>query len=194
MNTTSLGLLDRLRRAKPDAAEWRRLQDIYLPLIRHWLARVPGLGEEIEDLTQEVLVVICRELPSFERRRDGAFRAWLRQITVNRTWAFYKLRRKQPLAGGGSEVEKLLTQLEDPSSEFARQWDREHDKCVFQKLLVLVRPGFASATWQAFTRFALDGRASARVAEELGMSESAVVQAKSRVLKRLREEAGDLLD
>jgi DNA-directed RNA polymerase specialized sigma subunit len=32
------------------------------------------------------------------------------------------------------------------------------------------------------------------MAEELGMSESAVVQAKSRVLKRLREEAGDLLD
>lgn len=194
MNTTSLGLLDRLRHAKPDASEWRRLQDIYLPLIRHWLARLPGLHDEIEDLTQEVLVVLFRELPAFERRRHGSFRAWLRQITVNRMWVFCKTRRKQPLAGGGSEVEELLTQLEDPSSELARQWDRDHDKHVFQQLLALVRSDFAPDTCQAFRRFALDGQTAARVAEELAMSESAVVQAKSRVLKRLREEAGDLMD
>jgi RNA polymerase sigma-70 factor (ECF subfamily) len=187
-------LLDRLRNAKPDAADWHRLQNVYLPLIRHWLSRLPGLHDEIDDLTQEVLVVLVRELPAFERRRHGSFRAWLRQITVNRTWAFFKLRRKQPLSGGGSEIEQLLTQLGDPSSELARQWDRDHDKYVFQKLLALVESDFAPTTWQAFTRFALDGQAAARVGEDLGMSESAVVQAKSRVLKRLREKAGDLMD
>src|SRR5580704_1456749 len=67
MNTTSLGLLDRLKNAKPDVAEWHRLQDIYLPLIRFWLGRVPGLHDEADDLAQEVLVVLFRELPSFER-------------------------------------------------------------------------------------------------------------------------------
>lgn len=193
MNTTSLSLLDRLRQAKPDAAEWQKLQDIYLPLIRHWLARLPGLHDEIEDLTQDVLVVLFRELPAFERRRHGSFRAWLRQITVNRMWAYCKRRRKQPLAGS-AEVEQLLTQLDDPSSELAQQWDRDHDRYVFRKLLALVEPDFTPATWQAFLRFGLDGQTAARVAEELGMSESAVVQAKSRVLKRMREEAGDLID
>ncbi len=194
MNTTSLSLLNRLKQAKPDAAEWRRLQDIYSPLIRHWLSRLPGLHDEIEDLTQEVLVVLFRELPGFERQRHGSFRAWLRQIAVNRMWAFCKARRKQPYAGGGAEVEELLTQLEDSSSELARQWDRDHDKHVFQKLLVLVQPDFAPSTWQAFTLFALDGQAAARVAKEMGKTISAVVQAKARVLKRLREEAGDLMD
>ena len=194
MNTTSLSLLDRLKHAKPDAAEWRRLQDIYLPLIRHRLSRLPGLHDEIEDLTQEVLVVLFRELPAFERQRHGSFRAWLRQITVNRMWAFCKTRRKQPFAGGGSEVEELLTQLEDSSSELARQWDQDHDKHVFQRLLAVVETDFAPVTWQAFTRFALDSQPAARVAADLGMSISAVIQAKSRVLKRLREEAGDLMD
>jgi RNA polymerase sigma-70 factor (ECF subfamily) len=194
MNTTSLGLLDRLRHAKPDADDWRRLHDVYLPLIRHWLSRLPSLQDELDDLTQEVLVVLFRELPAFERRRHGAFRAWLRQITVNRMRAYCKTRRKQPFAGGGSEVEGLLTQLEDSSSELARQWDRDHDKHVFQKLLAIVQADFAPATWQAFSCFALDGQAASRVAKDLGMSESAVVQAKSRVLKRLREEAGDLMD
>ena len=193
MNTTSLGLLDRLRRANPDAADWRKLQDVYLPLIRHWLSRLPDLHDEIDDLTQEILVVLFRELPVFERRRHGSFRAWLRQITVNRTRTYYKSRRKQPLAGD-SEAERLLTQLEAPSSELSRQWDRDHDKHVFEKLLAHVQPDFAPTTWQAFIRFALDGQAAARVAAELGISQRAVVQAKSRVLKRLREEAGELMD
>jgi RNA polymerase sigma-70 factor (ECF subfamily) len=193
MNTTSLGLLERLKNAKPDASDWRHLQELYLPLIHKWLSRVPGLRDESGDLAQEVLVVLFRELQSFERRRDGAFRAWLRQITVNRIRAFCKARHKQPLVGfeGGDQP---LSQLEDANSDVARQWDLDHDQHVFQRLLATVRPDFQPATWQAFTRFALDGLPAASVATELGMSESAVVQSKFRILKRLREEAGELLD
>ncbi len=194
MNTTSLSLLDRLKRARPDSTEWHKLQDIYLPLIRHWLSRLPGLHDEMEDLTQEVLVVLFRELPSFEHRFHGAFRAWLRQIAVNRTRAFLKARGRRPTAGAGAETDRLLAQLEDANSELARQWDRDHDKHVIDKLLAVVQVDFEANTWQAFTRFALDGQPAARVAEELGMTESAVIKAKSRILKRLREEAGALLD
>jgi len=194
MNTTSLSLLDRLRHAEPDASEWGRLRDIYSPMIHNWLSRLPNLHNEVDDLTQEVLVVLFRELPSFERRRDGSFRAWLRQITVNRMLAFCKTRRKQPVAMGGPETEQLLAQLADPTSDLARQWDSDHDKHVFQKLLAIVEKDFEPSTWQAFTRFAVEGRPAAQVAEELGVTESAVVQAKFRILKRLREEAGALLD
>jgi RNA polymerase sigma factor (sigma-70 family) len=194
MNTTSLGLLERLKHARPDASEWRRLRDIYLPMIRRWLSHLPNLHDELDDLTQEVLVVLFRELPSFERRRDGSFRAWLRQITVNRMYAFWKTRRKQPLALGGPETDQLLAQLADPTSDLARQWDQDHDKHVFGKLLAIVEGDFEPSTWQAFTRFALEGRPAAQVAGELGVTESAVVQAKFRILKRLREEAGGLLD
>ena len=61
-----------------------RLQGIYLPLVQRWLRRVPGLGNEADDLAQEVFVVVVRELPRFERRREGSFRAWLRTITANK--------------------------------------------------------------------------------------------------------------
>jgi RNA polymerase sigma-70 factor (ECF subfamily) len=194
VSPTSLSLLDRLRKAGPDAPDWRRLQEIYLPLIRSWLRRVPGLGAEVDDLAQEILVVVVRELPSFERRRDGAFRSWLRQIALNRIRAFQKARRKRPLATGGDATDDLLAQLEDPTSDLARQWDRDHDRHVFAKLLAVVKPDFGSDTWKAFTRFARDGEPAGRVAEELGMSASAVMQAKFRILKRLRAEAGELLD
>src|SRR5207302_1629515 len=79
---TSVSLLDRLKVARPDASDWQRLQGIYLPLIQRWLGRVPGLGDEAGDLAQEVFLVVVRELPRFERRREGSFRAWLRKVTV----------------------------------------------------------------------------------------------------------------
>jgi RNA polymerase sigma-70 factor (ECF subfamily) len=87
---TSVSLLDRLKVAPPDASDWGRLQDIYLPLITRWLRRIPGLGDESNDLAQEVFVVMVRELPRFERQREGSFRAWLRQVTVNKVRKFRK--------------------------------------------------------------------------------------------------------
>src|SRR5262245_8209578 len=84
MDRTSVSLLDRLRQARPDASDWKRFQGVYLPLIQRWLSRIPGLGDEAEDLAQDVLVVLVREIPRFQRQREGSFRAWLRQVTVNR--------------------------------------------------------------------------------------------------------------
>jgi RNA polymerase sigma-70 factor (ECF subfamily) len=193
-NTTSIGLLDRLKHARSDAPDWRRLNDIYLPYIRSWLLREGGIDEEIDDLAQEVLIVVIRELPAFERRRHGSFRAWLRQITVNRIRAFWKARQLRPRAGKYEEVEQFLSQLADSDSALAKQWDRDHDQHVLQKLLALVQADFEPNTWQAFVRVALEGQPTVDVAQELKMSESAVVQAKFRILKRLREEAGEMID
>src|SRR5262245_41897042 len=96
---TSVSLRDRLKAAGPGASDWDRLQGIYLPLIRRWLGRVPGLGDESADLTQEVLIVVFREVPRFDRRREGSFRAWLRQVTGNRIRSYRRKRRRQPTAG-----------------------------------------------------------------------------------------------
>ena len=76
---------------------------------------------------------------------------------------------------------------EDAASELSRQWDRDHDRHVVQKILELVKNDFAPATWEAFSRFGIDGEPAAIVAEELGLTINAVLLAKSRVLKRLRE-------
>jgi RNA polymerase sigma-70 factor, ECF subfamily len=189
---TSVSLLDRLKAAPPDAPDWQRLQDIYLPLIRRWLRRVPGLGDEADDLGQEVFLVLLRELPLFERRREGSFRAWLRNITVNKARNFSKQRDRRP-AAGMNPTDGFLDQMADPESELAREWDREHDVHVVQRILSAVQPDFHPTTWAAFQRLAADGLPAARVAEELGLTENAVLLAKSRVVKRMREEAGVLL-
>ena len=192
MDLTSVSLIDRLKTSLPDAPDWQKLQDIYLPLIQRWLRRVPGLGEEVHDLAQEVFLIVIRELPRFERQREGSFRAWLRNITVNKARNFSKQRNRRPVVGLDL-TDGFLDQMADPGSELAREWDREHDEHVVQKILAAVQPDFSPQTWKAFQRFARDGVSAARVAEELGITENAVLLAKSRVIRRLREEAGDLL-
>jgi len=192
MNATSVSLLDRLKVARPDASDWNRLQGIYLPLISRWLGRVPGLGDEAADLAQEVFVVVIREIPRFQRQREGSFRAWLRQVTVNRARTHRKRRYRRP-AVGLDQTDGFLDSLADPNGDLAREWDLDHDRHVFEKLLAIVQPDFSPTTWEAFRRFAVDGLPAAKVAEEMGLTVNAVIQAKSRVLKRLREEAGELL-
>lgn len=190
VSTTSLSLLDRLRR-DPSEADWVRLQAVYRPLVSGWVARVPGLESEADDVVQEVLIVLVRELPRFERRREGSFRTWLRRVTANRVREVWRQRARRPST---APAEAFLDRLADPAGDLSAEWDRDHDRHVFARLEEVIRPDFTDATWAAYRRFAVDGAPAERVAAELGLTRNAVVLAKSRVLRRLREEAGVLLD
>jgi RNA polymerase sigma-70 factor (ECF subfamily) len=194
MNDTSLSLLVRAgRREEPQA--WERLAAIYAPLLADWLRRLGVQENDADDLTQEVLVVVLRELPTFEHnRRPGAFRRWLRMILVHRVRDFWKRRRHVPTATGATSFHQQLDQLEDDASPASRHWDQSHDEHVMQQLLEAVRPNFAPQTWQAFHLQVMEGRRADAVARDLGLSLSSVYVAKSRVLAALRREAEGLID
>ena len=187
MPETSCTLLDRLRDGADDQA-WRRLVDLYTPLIQGWLGRYDLPAADVEDLTQEVMTALVRELPDFRRQRAGSFRLWLKTITINRLRGFWRGRNNRPVGGGGSDFLKLLEQLEDPASQLSGVWDREHDRHVTQRLLQMIEVEFEATTWQAFRRQVVDGFRAAAVAAELNISVNAVLLAKSRVLRRLRQE------
>ena len=102
--------------------------------------------------------------------------------------------RQRRRAVGLDPADGFLERLSDPNGDLAHEWDRDHDRYVVEKLMAVVQSDFTPATWEAFRRFGVDGVLAARVAEELGLTENAVILAKARVLKRLREEAGDLLE
>jgi RNA polymerase sigma-70 factor (ECF subfamily) len=193
MMDTSPSLLDRLGR-EPDPRDWRRLVDLYTPLLHAWLGRHALQASDLDDLTQEILGVVVRELPDFRHNgRAGAFRSWLRMIAVHCVRRFWRDKRYRPAAPGG-DFEEVLSQLEDPSSQLSAEWDREHNQSLLRRLLELVEPDFQPKTWQAFQLLVLHRRATAVAAAELGLTVNAVLIAKSRVLQRLRQEAAGLID
>ncbi len=61
------------------------------------------------------------------------------------------------------------------------------------RALAQVRSEFEARTWQAFWRSVVDGIATSAVAQELKMSESTVRQSRSRILRRLRQQLGDVV-
>ena len=135
MSETSISLLDRLR-LQPDAESWRRLVDLYTPLIHGWLRRHAVPAADADDLTQEVMAVVVRELPQFKHSQQrGAFRSWLRTITVNRLRGLWRSRQHRPIATGDSDFLKMLDELEDPTSGLSRIWDRQHDEHVARRLM-----------------------------------------------------------
>jgi RNA polymerase sigma-70 factor (ECF subfamily) len=190
---TSVSLLERLAGAPTDG-DWRRLDDLYQPLLRAWMARAGVAASDVDDLSQDVLLVVFREVGGFERRGPGAFRGWLRTILAHRVRDYFRGQKYRPTATGDSDFLRRLDELESPDSALSKLWDREHDEHVAAALMRRVQGDFAPATWQAFVRHVLEGEPAARVAEELGLSLNSVLLAKSRVLKRLRQELAGLVE
>ncbi len=193
MSVTSATLLERLKDAR-DADAWGRLVELYSPLIRGWAERLNVRGADADDLVQEVMAVVVRRFPEFVHpEKPGAFRGWLRAIAANCARTVWKSRKVNPVVPGGTDFGSYLARLEDPADDFAQEWEREHDLHVTRKLLDRIKPDFEERTWRMFARFVLDGLTAEEVAAELGTTPNAVYIAKSRVLSRLREEAGGLL-
>lgn len=194
MTETSVSLLDRLRDA-PSDADWRKLVDLYRPLMHGWLARHARLqAEDLDDVVQDVLAIVVRKLPEFQRERTGAFRAWLRTVTVNALRRHWRSGRARPTVTGNTQFLAWLEQLADAGSTASRVFEREHDEHVLRRLLAATRADFREKTWQAFERVSLQGESVEDVARMLDMTPNAVLVAKSRVLKRLRQEASGLVD
>jgi RNA polymerase sigma factor (sigma-70 family) len=190
---TPPSLLNRLREHPDDAGAWLRFDDLYRPLLQTWLRRYAVQCQDADDLVQQVLEVVVREMPRFHYEpAKGRFRAWLRSIMVNQLRAFWRSQQSRPKADS-KFFDHILEQLEDEKSDLSRLWDQEHDQHVSRRLLALIEPDFSPTTWQAFRRL-MDGAKAKGIAADLGISANAVYLAKSSVIKRLREEIEGLTD
>jgi RNA polymerase sigma-70 factor (ECF subfamily) len=186
---TSLSLLERAGQKDPEA--WRRLVNLYTGLIAYWCRRGGLSGEDVDDVVQEVFKAVSTHLGNFQRGAHS-FRAWMRGITRHKILDHFQSRRNQPAPVGGSEAYIWLQQVAESNSDLPDEEDQL--RALHHRGLELVRGEFEERTWQAFWRTVVDSQATQDVAKELGMSPGAVRVAKSRVLHRLREELGELID
>ena len=107
---------------------------------------------------------------------------------------YYRRQSRQPTATGGSQAQKRFAQL--PALDDLADESEEDQVCnaLFQRAAELIRNEFHENTWQAFWRVVVDGKTPKEVAGELGMKPGGVRVAKSRVLHRLRQELGEIVE
>ena len=166
----------------------RRQQPRQRLLIYYWCRRVGLDLEESADLVQDVLAVLVQKLPEFNYDPQQTFRGWLRAVTLNK-WRENRRRRGISFADDG---QSQLNNVVSPENEDAF-WQVEYRQHVIRRALKLMEADFHENSWKACLE-CVSGRSAVDVAQELGMTVDSVYAAKSRVLRRLREELAGLLE
>ncbi|MEM8733143.1 MAG: sigma-70 family RNA polymerase sigma factor [Planctomycetota bacterium] len=190
--STRLSLLSRAR--ERDSVAWSELVDLYGPLIAHWCYRCGFDSHQTADCVQDVFAAVARSLSDYKAQREsGAFRAWLWTITSNKIRDSLRRRRQSPTPSGGStalaQLEQVPGETEIPESE---PTERDQLDELVSRGLEQVRAEFEPRTWDIFRRSVVDQVATAIVAGEFCVTPAAVRQARSRVLRRLRQQLGDV--
>jgi RNA polymerase sigma-70 factor (ECF subfamily) len=193
---TSPSLLDRVRAEETGA--WDRLVTLYAPLVYSWCRRWDLNEHDIADVFQEVFLAVATHIGTFRKdRASDTFRGWLRTITRNKVLDHFRRLGREPgaIGVGGTEAQLQLSALPAPGvAEEPSAAEEQSERSLFYRGLDAIRAEFELRTWQAFWKTVVEGRSAKDVAADLGMSAGAVRVAKSRVLHRLRDELGDLMD
>jgi RNA polymerase sigma-70 factor (ECF subfamily) len=187
MHTTPVSLLQRLRPGEHQA--WQRFTELYTPLLYYW-ARHRGLqSQDAADLVQEVFTTLVEKLPEFSYDEHKSFRGWLRTVLLNK-WRDLQRRRCEAAL---DPHHHLFGALEAPD-ETDTLSQTEYAQFVIRRALQIMRTDFEPTTWKACWEYVAMDRPAAEVAAELGIKVAAVYIAKSRVLRRLRQDLAELLD
>ena len=191
-DATSLSLLERVK--KQDGSAWRRLEQLYGPLVLRWCKFMGLQDADTADMCQEVFLAVHLKIGEFRREPpEKTFRKWLRTIARNEIIDRWRRNRRQPEAVGGSEAQAVLNEwpAETPEEETAVE---EEKSLLMRRALELLQTDFRPETWKAFWRTWIDDVSPKEIAAELQVSLGAVYTARSRVRRRLKQEFGDLLD
>jgi RNA polymerase sigma-70 factor (ECF subfamily) len=175
-----------------NAESWRRLSQLYAPLVYGWCRRVGLQASDAEDVLQEVFLTVAARVEDFRHDRHGdTFRGWLWGITRNKIGDLLRRRARQAQPVGGTDALQRLLQTPDGNLEDEPAPEMPSSGGLCHRALNAIRAEFEDRTWQAFWRVVIERQAPADVASALGLSRNAVYIARSRVLHRLRLALGE---
>ena len=187
---TSLSLLGRLK--NQDREGWQRFVELYAPVIYRWCRQAGIASDEANDIAQEVFAAVMECIDAFRHQRPGdTFRGWLWTIARNKICGHFRARQGEPRRG----YRRPIAACPSPgvARVVARRGPGRNRRALVAAGVLLVQSQFEDRTWRAFWRTTVDQQPVDQVANEIGISAASVYQARHRVMKRIREEFGELL-
>jgi len=188
--TTSSSLIEGVQAM--DGASWQRFVDLYGPLIYYW-CRQAGISEEdSHDVVQQVFSKVLSGIGGFRLDREGStFRGWLWTIARNTLNDFVRTRQNRGQGEGGTEAQQWVQQLPDPHVDPTTITSPTGPSDLVKRAFDLIRSDFGVTALKAFQLVVFEGYSSREAGRQLGMTADAVRTAKSRILRRLRDELGE---
>jgi RNA polymerase sigma factor (sigma-70 family) len=184
-------LLSRLRDVD-NHESWREFFETYWRLI-YSAAIKAGLSDaEAQDVVQETVISVCRNLPNFNYDADaGSFKAWLLKLTRWRIVDQFRKRiSKGPKAKAEEEGEESeLENLPDPGASVPDSyWDEEWERNVFEAAMERTKQRVDPKLFQVFDLYVIKEWTVAKVCEVMSVNAAHVYLAKHRVSKILKKE------
>jgi RNA polymerase sigma factor (sigma-70 family) len=190
---TQASLLERLKDLN-DQDSWQEFYTTYRKLIFSFAIKHGLTGVEAEEVVQETVITVARNLPEF--RYDPAscaFKTWLFNLTL---WRIQdQLRKRHPenvslhRQPGETERTSTIERIPGPESErLGALWEEEWKQDIFERALERVKARVEEKHFQIFDLYALQGWPARKVARSLGVSLARVYVSKHRISALLMQE------
>ena len=172
-------------RSRTDQLSWQEFHERYGELLYRY-ARARGASPvDAEDVVQDVEMYIFKAMEGFEYDASkGRFRTYLRSAVVH---AMGRQARKQARQGEvlDPQVFDYLSAGQEATQD--DRWEREWRLHRLRWALRAIAPEVEPTTLEAFRLHVLADHSVNETAERLGISTASVYQAKSRILKRVKQ-------
>ncbi len=167
---------------------WDQFVLIYRPAI-YRMARRRGMQDaDAQDLVQSVFMRVASSIERWEKTApDTKFRYWLRRIARNAIFSDLS-RRPKDTAAGGSELLNLLAGQPENEKHIEQELATETMREQYLHAAAVVKKDVDADTWRSFELTVVRGQSCEEVATLLRKSPGAVYAARSRVMRRLREQ------
>ena len=184
---TRESLLIRVRDSS-DRDAWDQFVSIYQPVV-YRLARLRGMQDaDAQDLTQRVLLSISQSIARWEPAEGTKFRHWLAKVAKNAVINALS-RAPKDRGQGGSAFTKLMIASE---AETEQSYELEYQRQLYRRAADIVRHRADETTWLAFSLTMIDGKSIETAAKLLDIQSGTVYAARSRIIRRLRDEVRKL--
>jgi RNA polymerase sigma-70 factor (ECF subfamily) len=188
--STHASLFVPLQQGEHSPEAWAAFHARYHDVILTWCRRRELPSACAEDLTQEIWLKLLRDIHTYKPEK-GRLRSWLKAVVNNTLTDYWRRQQAKPERGGigGSAFLERLAGLASPEAadELSIALERRTDNsaaAILQRVQARLQP----ATWQAFYQTLVEQRSAKEVAQELGLSVSAVYKHTYRVKQMLQEE------
>ena len=188
MQTTRESLLMSLRRTGATDA-WRRFCNLYATSIIRYGMKL-GLSEsDARDVLQETLIILMRQLPSFDYDPARRFRNYLLTIVHRQALALFRKRNRRPevpLDETSAQAEIARCPKHDDDAAAQTRW---HEALFDDAWSRLQKSGkLQLRTIAIFTEYAIEGHEAETVRKKHDVDANTVHQIRNRVIKMLKDE------
>lgn len=187
---TRKSLLKRARDPSDEEA-WTDFVGYYENFIYHILRRLELNTEDCDDLVQDILLKLWKNLKTYDAEK-GRFRTWLGRVVRYAAYDYFsKVKTRRKLLEEESAMANIIQST--PASDVESMIEAEWMQYLTSFALDRLRGIFSGEAINVFS-LSLDGLSADEIARELNLTRDSVYTLKNRVKARLIKEVRAVMD